>query len=262
MTSALRSTSIDLGVPLPPESGTFPVHAVDEELRRFRRLARQWLQRPRHTPAPSRDFAARLMQIRLPGELRPRPLPRAPTPSTPCTVSLIEERPKRKRSTRSAADCDDPDCPHCAAKIAARKDDEHRRACLRSPPRLRGQEWIGELYGTGEDRTPPKPPPYVPRSRAKAAREEHRVSAPLSRDEEAKALAILAARPVRRTFDREEWLSEAWLELVSPRATVAGKSHRDLEQRVLRAVWRAEKRIRRQRALEAFEAGTRKRSFH
>ncbi|MGH7297943.1 MAG: hypothetical protein ACRELB_23585 [Polyangiaceae bacterium] len=80
-------------------------------------------------------------------------------------------------------------------------------------------------------------------------REPARVRRPLSKDDERAAREHLQARKVRPLLlkyagGRPDWLHEVWLELVNPPAHVEQLA--DLSQRIDRAVWRAEFRLRAQ----------------
>ena len=102
----------------------------------------------------------------------------------------------------------------------------------------------------------PDADPYVRPSRAcPKEKPDERVSRPLTKDEERTALEMLSKRFVPPALKdsrkcmtcgsrcRCDWRNECWLELVSPRESVAPIE--DLEMRVDRAVGRAESRKKR-----------------
>jgi hypothetical protein len=79
-------------------------------------------------------------------------------------------------------------------------------------------------------------------SRAMEHTPKPRVLLQLTDDEKDEALAALRRYPRRRQYERDEWLSQVWLELVNPpkEANPTG----DLATRIERAIWRAEQTLR------------------
>lgn len=82
----------------------------------------------------------------------------------------------------------------------------------------------------------------VSRARDPDSKEDVRVTIVLTKADEEYALGRLLTWPTRRFFDRWEWLSAAWIELVSPPDGIETPSQIDVMLK--RAVWRAEKKIR------------------
>lgn len=199
----------------------------------------------RPLPVTAAPFVERLMSMRSgDGERQAAP------PS--CRPSWLDrfEPPREARPTSAPlwTDCGDPDCPYserCRAIIAARAEAEHK-AAARRVRRLddlwRSRQWIAEVYGTGEERGPAQRQRYTRPSRSKPKLPPRRKHVPLTQDEEHAALAMLAEHPIRRTYEREEWMAETWRELVEPPANV--KPPTDFNTRVTRAIARAEYRLR------------------
>ena len=86
--------------------------------------------------------------------------------------------------------------------------------------------------------------PFGPRpSRARQDdRLDERQTLTLTNEQRGLALESLAKSPIRQAFDRWEWTSEAWIELVSP--PVDAEPCADLPKMLERAIWRAEKTLR------------------
>lgn len=107
---------------------------------------------------------------------------------------------------------------------------------------LQRSQLSGDMFGTGEERTNARrPAPYERASRAIVEREAPaRILRPLSKRDEAIALAWMAKRPVRPGVDRLEVMGRAWIELVNPTAGI--DQPEDLDTRLRRAWDRSAKR--------------------
>lgn len=151
------------------------------------------------------------------------------------------------------------ECPECGPLIELEIEAEHRRVVESTlPERNVLSEWVADLYGTGQERTQENAEARrTRRAEARAsrltARERARVRRVLTSDQRAKALAILEAYPLRKSYlddagAKREWMSEAWLELEHPTVKTAAKETRiHLEKRVKLAINRAQHRIKARR---------------
>ena len=107
---------------------------------------------------------------------------------------------------------------------------------------LQRSQLIGDMFGTGEERTDArKPATYERPSRAIVARTAPaRILRPLSKHDEAIAVAWMAKRPVRGGVDRLDVMGRAWIELVNPPADI--DQPEDLDTRLRRAWDRSTKK--------------------
>jgi hypothetical protein len=138
------------------------------------------------------------------------------------------------------------ECPECGPLIEVEIQTKHERMVKRSFPSLsQMSDWLADMYGTGADRSPAlvekRKAALVERDRRRA---EIRIKRSLSGDAVAEVFVQLRARPVRKQFDRNEWTSEVWLELLNPTKLIALREKRmPLKARVCRAIKRAEYRM-------------------
>jgi hypothetical protein len=191
-------------------------------------------------PAPSRGL---LDRMRASSKYRALPPPHE------ITDCYVIPSTKRSASVTWPTDCGDERCPLCSEIIALRKEREHDRK-VRDTILLRDRvgEWLGEIYGTGEERTfDAKPEPWKRPSRAKG-RETKRVSRPITSDEKRKLVWVaLQEHELLPTYldddgqGRSEWALSVWLELEQPSVLVARREKRmPLARRIERAINRAQ----------------------
>ena len=153
----------------------------------------------------------------------PRVRPALPSPGHDWR-SRFTPRPAPRRCAPRWTDCGDPECKRgCAPRIAKAAQRRHERVVASTLPLVR--TWIGDLYGTGEERTASEERPYARPSRA-AAPEPAYVTRALSPDECATVVRWLDEQPLRRSYldedgGRAEWSGAVYLELVQPSALVA-----------------------------------------
>jgi hypothetical protein len=106
----------------------------------------------------------------------------------------------------------------------------------------------------------PRKDPKKRRSRANPDKPPvARVVLTLAPDERTRALRVLGECPVRRAYldpdhQRREWLSTVWIELENPPADVDTVT--DLDERITRAIWRAERRLKVAMRLDDFGASS------
>ncbi len=160
--------------------------------------------------------------------------------------------------------CGDRNCPECGPLIELEIDATHKDVVARTwPCRAVVSEWLGDIYGSGQERGAEVIQLFERRGKARVSRAkvkaERRIKRVLTPRQRSAALAMLAGRPVRATFDRATWLSEVWLELENPTRLVADREARStrgrppdehLKNMVQRAVARAQAKMRREILLD------------
>lgn len=154
-------------------------------------------------------------------------------------------------------DCNDRACPECGPLLELRNDRKHA-AMVSSTFDVVSQDWNGELFGTGQERTHVRAK-ETPPSKA-CGRIVRRVRRPLSSDERTEVLTVLVGHPVKLSYltsdsrcptcpakrCRCEWVSEVLIEIENPSALVARRSAKTpLVTRVTQAINRAQARMRR-----------------
>lgn len=144
------------------------------------------------------------------------------------------------------------ECPECGPFIELEIEAEHRKKVestyASELPENRMSGWLGDVYGTGEQRRRPVITPEERRA-ARGTRAEYREKVRVKRtlvgEDRKTAFSLLATRPVARTFLRDGravWESEVWLELTNPTKLVAERERRmSITRRFDRAVHRAER---------------------
>jgi hypothetical protein len=161
--------------------------------------------------------------------------------------------------------CGWEDCPECKDLIALEKETRHRDVANRTLPMFR-PDWTAEQFSTAQERIPvalAERREALRRARASRAkaREVQRMKRPLTAKQEAEVLRYLLKCKIRREYlvdgSNKEWLSRVWLELVNPTIAVARKRYgRELKHkndwrkvlwlRVMRAIYRAQKSLRKE----------------
>lgn len=169
--------------------------------------------------------------------------------------------PKNDRARSSPprwTDCDDRACPECGPLLELRSDRKHA-AMVSSTFDVVSQDWNGELFGTGQERTRATPGGQAVRASRAIGHADRRIKRPLSEEDRAQVVTLLGAHPVKLSYltsdsrcptcpakrCRCEWVSEALIELESPTALVARRSAKSpLPTRVAQAINRAQARMR------------------
>jgi len=155
------------------------------------------------------------------------------------------------------------DCPLCGPKIALEIEAKHRKKVAETYPRYderaRVQEFLGDLYGTAEDRGPhlfTREERQAARGSQAKAKGTVRVKRSLKAEDRKRAEALLAVHKVKKKFLEMDagdgvlgghavWLAEVWLELLNPSKLVANREKRvPIDRRVEKAVNRAESILR------------------
>ena len=143
------------------------------------------------------------------------------------------------------------ECPECGPLIEIEIEAAHRRKVLQTVPNAaRMSEWLADVYGTGAERfldlADRRKTARADRMRAK---ESVRIKRVLTLEQQAEALTICNSRiRLRKPEAREDWLAEAFVELLNPTVLVAKRESRmPLRRKTLRAIARARANIKRRK---------------
>lgn len=143
------------------------------------------------------------------------------------------------------------DCPECGPLIELEIEAEHLAVVQKTyPGRAVVSEWLGDIYGTGQERLNElKEERKTVRCSQAKVREERRVKRVFTTEQTQQASELLTKRSKRlRGFShvKSEWLAEVWLELLNPTRLVSRREAKlVLERRVRRAINRAQDNLQR-----------------
>lgn len=145
--------------------------------------------------------------------------------------------------------CGDRNCPECGPLIEVEIEAKHRKMANRTwPGRSQVSEWLGDCYGTGQERITAELAPKRKAARADRmrAREVVRLKRILTHEQMTQALDLVQRRvSLKNEESRSEHIAEAFLELMNPTLLVSKReSSMNLERRVERAVYRAHRTMR------------------
>lgn len=154
--------------------------------------------------------------------------------------------------------CDDRACVDCGPLLEQRSDRAHQ-AMVSETLDVVTQDWTGELFGTGQQRTQREEKIVKARPSRAIGRSVTRIRRLLSEEDRENVLELLAAQPVRRCYQtkdarcvtcpsgrcRCDWVSEALLEIENPSVLVARREAKlSIAERSAKAIDRAQAKMR------------------